>query len=113
MLDRLAEEALGGLLQLADDESTDLSGRVLLAASLEPRVAVRVLDNLERNVVQILLDLGVGELATDQTLGREEGVLCVRQRGQFRGESGDRRVGPGGDTRWSERMARTSKLTTA
>ena len=112
VLDRLAEEALGGLLQLADDESTDLGGRVLLAASLEPCVAVRVLDNLERNVVQVLLDLGVGELATDQTLGREEGVLwnAVSVSERVAGTEGAR-----GATRWRKRdgVGRTSKLTTA
>lgn len=75
MLDRLSEVALGGLLEFTDDKSTDLRGRVLLSAGLEPRVAVRVLDDLERNVVKIGLDFGVRELATDETLGREEGVL--------------------------------------
>jgi hypothetical protein len=75
VLDRLAEEALSGLLHLANNESTDLGRRVLLSASLEPRVAVGVLDDLEGNVVEILLNLSVGELATDETLGSEEGVL--------------------------------------
>ena len=112
VLDRLAEEALGGLLQLADDESTDLGGRVLLAASLEPCVAVRVLDNLERNVVQVLLDLGVGELATDQTLGREEGVLW-RAVSIFEESRGWKRLAglPGGAK--EDGVGRTSKLTTA
>jgi hypothetical protein len=75
MLDRASKVALGGLLHLADNESSDLGWRVLLAAGLEPGVTVRVLDNLEGNVVEILLHLSVGEFASDQTLGGEESVL--------------------------------------
>lgn len=86
MLDVLAEERLGSLLHLADDEGTNLSGRVLLAARLKPCVAVGVLDDLERDVVEVLLDLGVGELAANETLGREEGVLVE---GQARSAVGD------------------------
>jgi hypothetical protein len=36
-----------------------------------------VLDDLVGNLLDVLLDLAVGELATDQTLGSEEGVLGV------------------------------------
>jgi hypothetical protein len=36
-----------------------------------------VLDNLVRDLLDIALDLSVRELATDQTLGGEEGVLRV------------------------------------
>ena len=51
--------------------------RVLLALSLEPCIAVAVLDDLVGNLLNITLNLSVGELATDQTLGGEEGVLGV------------------------------------
>jgi hypothetical protein len=36
-----------------------------------------VLDDLVGNLLDVLLDLSVGELATDETLGSEEGVLGV------------------------------------
>jgi hypothetical protein len=36
-----------------------------------------VLDDLVRNLLDVLLDLAVGELATNQTLGSEESVLGV------------------------------------
>jgi hypothetical protein len=34
-------------------------------------------DNLEGDLLDVGLDLGVGELAADQTLGSEDGVLGV------------------------------------
>lgn len=77
MLDGTSKVALGGFLHLANNERSDLTGRVLLSPSLEPCVAVGVLDDLERDVVDVLLDLGVGVLATDEALGGEEGVLVV------------------------------------
>ena len=77
VLDRLAHVCLGGLLHLLQDETTDLRGRVLLAAGLDPGVAVGVLDDLVGDLLDVALDLGVGELAADQTLGGEEGVLGV------------------------------------
>jgi hypothetical protein len=36
-----------------------------------------VLNNLEGDLGDILLDLRIGELTTDETLGGEEGVLGV------------------------------------
>jgi hypothetical protein len=36
-----------------------------------------VLDDLVGDLLDVLLDLGVGELAADETLGSEEGVLGV------------------------------------
>jgi hypothetical protein len=36
-----------------------------------------VLDNLVGHLLDVLLDLSIGELATDQTLGSKEGVLGV------------------------------------
>lgn len=73
----LAKERLSSLLHLSEDETTDLRGRVLLALSLEPGIAVGVLDNLVGDLVQVTLDLSILELATDQTLGGEESVLGV------------------------------------
>ena len=77
VLQGLANEGLSGLLHLSEDETTDLRRRVLLALGLEPCVAVAVLDDLVGDLLDIALDLSVGELATDQTLGGEEGVLGV------------------------------------
>ena len=77
VLDVLAHVGLGGLLHLSEDEATDLGRRVLLALGLEPCVTVAVLDDLVGDLLDIALNLSVGELATDETLGSEESVLGV------------------------------------
>ena len=77
VLHRLASEGLGSLLHLAENETSDLRWGVLLAVGLEPCVTVGVLDNLVGNLLDIALDLGILELAADETLGGEEGVFGV------------------------------------
>ena len=77
VLDGLAEVGRGSVLHLVNDEGTDLGWRVVLATSLDPSVAVGVGDNLVGNVGDVFLDLGVLELAADQTLRGEDGVLVV------------------------------------
>lgn len=77
VLDRLVQVGLSGLLHLLENETTNLRRRVLLAASLDPSITVGVLDDLIRHLLDVTLALGVGELATDETLGGEEGVLGV------------------------------------
>lgn len=77
VLHGLASESLSGLLHLAQNETSDLRWRILLALSLEPCIAVGVGDDLVWDLVQVTLDLGVLELATDETLGGEEGVLWI------------------------------------
>ena len=77
VLHRLASEGLGSLLHLAENETSDLRWGVLLAVGLEPGVTVGVLDNLVGNLLDIALDLGILELAADETLGGEEGVFGV------------------------------------
>lgn len=77
VLEGLSNKGLSGLLHLSEDETTDLRRRVLLALGLEPRIAVGVLDDLVGDLLDVALDLDVGELATDKTLGGEEGVLGV------------------------------------
>lgn len=77
ILDVLAHIGLGGLLHLSEHEATDLGRRVLLALGLEPGITVGMLDNLVGHLLDILLDLSVGELATNETLGSEEGVFGV------------------------------------
>ncbi len=65
ILDGLAEVGLGSLLHLVEDEATDLGRGVLLAASRDPGVTVGVLYDLVGNLLDIPLDLGIGELASD------------------------------------------------
>jgi hypothetical protein len=77
VLNGLAEIGLGGLLHLVEDEATNLRRRVLLATGLNPGVTVGVLDNLVGDLLDVTLDLSIGELATNQTLGSEECVLGV------------------------------------
>lgn len=65
VLDGLAEVGLGGLLHLVEDKATNLRWRVLLATSLNPGVTVGVLNDLVWDLLDISLNLGVGELATN------------------------------------------------
>lgn len=71
VLDGLAQVGRGGLLHLVDNESTDLSGGVVLALSLDPSVTVFVGNNLVRDLVDVLLDLGVLELSSNQSIGEK------------------------------------------
>ncbi|ROW02352.1 hypothetical protein VSDG_02455 [Cytospora chrysosperma] len=77
VLDGLAEVGLGSLLHLLEDESTDLGGGVALATGRHPGVAVGVLDDLVRDLLDVALNLNIGELSADQPLGGEEGVFGV------------------------------------
>jgi len=72
-----AQVGLGGLLHLVQNETTDLRRRVLLATGLDPGVTVGMLDNLVGDLLNVTLDLSVGELATNQTLCGEQSVLGV------------------------------------
>jgi hypothetical protein len=54
-----------------------LGERTFLSVGLDPSVAVCVLDDLVRDLLDIALDLRVCELATDETLCGEEGVFRV------------------------------------
>lgn len=77
ILNGLAEVGLSGLLHLVEDETTNLGGRVLLTTGLNPGIAVGMLDDLVRNLLDITLNLSIGELATNETLGSKESVLGV------------------------------------
>ncbi len=77
VLDGLGEVSLSSLLHFVEDEATNLRGGVLLVASRNPGVTVAVLDDLVGDLLDVALDLSIGELATDQTLGSEKGVLGV------------------------------------
>lgn len=77
VLHGLASESLGSLLHLSENETADLRWRVFLTLCLEPRIAVGVLNDLVWDLLDVTLDLSVGELASDKTLCGEEGVLGV------------------------------------
>ena len=77
VLDGLAQVARGSVLELADHKGTNLRWRVALSTRLKPSITVRVSNNLEWHIVNVLLHLAVGELATDKTLGGEQSGLRV------------------------------------
>lgn len=73
MVDLLSEERLGGLPHLLDNGSSDLRGRVLLALSLNPGVAVLGRRNeLVGDVLDVVLDLLVGELSSNESARQEQ-----------------------------------------
>src|SRR6059036_2833724 len=76
----LAQVVLGGLLHLLEDKGGDLGGAVLLAAHLDPGVAVVGAHDLVGQDLHRLLDLGILVPAADQALDREHRVLGVRDR---------------------------------
>jgi len=76
----LAEVVLGGFLHLAQDLGADLRRRDLLAAHLDPGIAVVGGDDLVGHQVDVLLHFLLGELAPDQALDRVQRVARVRHR---------------------------------
>jgi len=72
----LAEVGLRVRLQLLQDHGGNLRRRVLLAARLDARIAVRALDDLVRDDLHLLRDLA--ELAPHEALDRGHRVLRVR-----------------------------------
>jgi hypothetical protein len=77
VLNGLAEVGLCGLLHLVENETTNLRRRVLLATGLDPGVTVGVLDDLVGDLLDVTLDLSIGEFATNETLGSKKSVLGV------------------------------------
>ncbi len=78
--DGLAEIGLGSFLHLLQDEGADLARRVVLAAGLDPRVAVLALDDRVRDQLGVLLGHRIVEPAADQALDREDRVVAVGDR---------------------------------
>ena len=78
--DRLAEVLLGGFLHLLQDIGRNLARRVLLAAGLDPGVAVLALDDVEGDHLLVLGHHRVGVTAPDQALDGEQGVFRVGDR---------------------------------
>jgi len=68
MLDGLAKVIGGSIPHLSDDKGSNLRWGVFLASSFHPCVTVGVGDNLEWYVGNVLLDLGVLELSSDQSV---------------------------------------------
>src|SRR5207237_10308274 len=67
------------------DHRADLRRRVLLAAGLDPYVAVRAFDDLVGDDLHLLRDLA--ELAAHEALDREDRVLRVRDLLALRGRA--------------------------
>jgi hypothetical protein len=78
--DILAEIGLGGFLHLLEDEGGNLRRAVILAARLDPRVAVGPLDDLVRDELGVLLGDRVVEAAADQPLDGEDRIVGVGNR---------------------------------
>ena len=80
VVDSLAKVGLSGLSHLGQDHGRNLLGGELLGLALELNLddgLATLLDNLEGEVLHIGLDLSIAELATDQSLGVEDGVCGV------------------------------------
>jgi hypothetical protein len=102
--DGAAEVVLGRLLHLLEDEGRDLRRAVLLAAYLDPGVAVARRGRSCREDLHRLLHQRVVEATPDQALDGEDGVLRVGDRLALRdlpdqplaalGEGDHRRGGP-------------------
>src|SRR5207253_492701 len=70
----------GGLFHLLQNEGRNLRRAIILAAGLDPSVAVGALDDLIRHQLGVLLGDRVVEAAADQALYREDGVVGVGHR---------------------------------
>ena len=79
-VDLLAEIGFGGFLHLLQDHRGDLRGRILLAAGLDPGVAIVALDDLVGDELLVLLGHRIVVAAADQALDREEGVFRIGDR---------------------------------
>jgi len=72
-----AQIALGGFFHLLKDEGADLRRRIILAARLDPRVAVAALDDRIGDEFHVLLGHRIVEAAADQALHRKNRVFGV------------------------------------
>ncbi len=78
--DGLTQERLGGFLHLLKDEGRDLRRRIILAAGLDPGVAIGALDDLVGHQFGVLLGNRIVEAAADQALDRENRVVGIGHR---------------------------------
>lgn len=80
VVDSLTEVRLSSLTHLGEDHGGDLLGGEGLLLTLELNLdggLASLVDDCEGEVLHIGLDLSIGELAADQSLGVEDGVLGV------------------------------------
>ena len=77
ILDGGSEVSLSGFLHLGENEGTDLGGRVLLTAGLNPGVTVGSIDDLVGQMLHIGLSVFISKLASDQSLGREKSIFRI------------------------------------
>jgi hypothetical protein len=80
VVDSLTEVRLSSLTHLGEDHGRDLLGGEVLLLALELNLddgLATLVDDGEGEVLHVGLDLSIGELATDQSLGVEDGVLGV------------------------------------
>ncbi len=82
---RTAEIGFGRLLHLLQDEGGNLRGRVLLAVSGDPGVAVGSADDLVGDEAHVLLGHRIVERPSDEALDGEEGALRIGHRLAFCG----------------------------
>mmetsp|Transcript_23699 Transcript_23699/g.62380 ORF Transcript_23699/g.62380 Transcript_23699/m.62380 type:complete len:237 (-) Transcript_23699:129-839(-) len=87
LLNSASQMSLGGLLHLPQNESSNLTGGVLLASRSQPRVTVRRLQNFVRQIFHILLCRVVIEPSTNQPLCSEDRVLWIRDSLSLRGDA--------------------------
>ena len=62
---------------LESTHGSNLLRTVALSSSFEPCIAVRVLCDLVRDLIDILLHLGICEFPADETLGSKEGIFWI------------------------------------
>ena len=105
--DLLAEVVFGGFLHLRQHFRGNLRRRHLLAVGRRhPGVAVFVIDDGVRHQIDVLLHLGISELATNEALHRVEGVLGVGDRLTLGGSANQRLAVLGkGDGGWRGAIA--------
>jgi NAD-dependent glutamate dehydrogenase len=90
VVDGLASVGLGSLAHLGEDHGGDLLGSEDLVLALELDLdggLASLVDDLEGEVLHVGLNLGIGELAANQALGVEDGVVGVHRDLVLRGVS--------------------------
>ncbi|EHH12994.1 NAD-specific glutamate dehydrogenase [Mesorhizobium amorphae CCNWGS0123] len=80
LLDLLAEIGFRRFLHLLQDHGRDLRGRLLLAAGLDPGIAIVALHDLVGDKLLVLLRNRIVIAAADQALDREDGVFRIGDR---------------------------------
>src|SRR3546814_16324811 len=84
LLDLLAQKGFGGFLHLLKDEGRDLRRRIILAAGLDPGVAVGALDDVVGAEFHVLLGLRIVETSADQALDRQYRIFGIGSRRDLR-----------------------------